>query len=149
MKANIAKGIASVAAVAAIAAGGFAVSSGSNTSTAASSNAAGSAGLANPGGRGFGAPVTGTAATKAKAAAFARYPGTVEQVMKAPSGGGYVVHVIKSDGTEVHVLVSSAFKVTGVETGGPPPGMQGQPPSGAQTPPPGSTSSSSSSTSTS
>jgi hypothetical protein len=62
--------------------------------------------------------------------------------MKNPNGG-YVVHVIKKDGTEVHVLVSAAYKVTGVQTGGPPAGGNGSPPSGA--PPSGSGSSGSSS----
>ena len=55
--------------------------------------------------------------------------------------------MIKSDGSEVHVLVSKAFKVTGTETGrrgGPPPGAtagQAQP-SGQAPPTSGSTSSS-------
>jgi hypothetical protein len=80
--------------------------------------------------------VTGAAAAKAKAAALAKYPGTVEGVMKNPSGG-YVVHVIQSSGSEVHVLVSSAFKVTGVDTRGPGSGPSGAGPSVG--PPPGGT----------
>jgi hypothetical protein len=78
-----------------------------------------------------GTPATGTEATKAKAAALAKYPGTVERVMKL-ADGSYGVHVFKSDGTEVHVLVSSSFQVTGTQTGGPPAGgMKGQAPPGA------------------
>lgn len=70
-----------------------------------------------PGG-GFGTPATGAAADKAKAAALAKYPGTAERVMKL-SDGSYVVHVMRSSGGEVHVLVSKAFAVTGTEQGPP------------------------------
>jgi hypothetical protein len=130
LKSNVAKGVASVAAIAALAAGGLAVSSsGSSNSASAAGSAAVAATTGTPPtgaprarGRVFGTPVTGTAATKAKAAALAKYPGTAERVMKTPDGG-YGVHVIKSDGTEVHVLESSTFKVTGTQTGGPPGGM--------------------------
>jgi hypothetical protein len=75
------------------------------------------------GGPGFGTPVTGTAAAKAKAAALAKYPGTVEQVMGTPDGN-YVVHVIQSGNTEVHVLVSKQFQVTGTFAGPPRGGMR-------------------------
>jgi hypothetical protein len=139
MDKNFTKGVASLAAVAAIAAGGYAVSSGSNNTSTAASNgmptargapqgAAGRAPNGVPSGTppaGFVTPATGTAATNAKAAALTKYPGTVERVMKTPTGG-YVVHVIKSDGSEVHVLLNSVFKVTGTETGGPG-GMTGPP----------------------
>jgi hypothetical protein len=40
----------------------------------------------------------------------------VERVVQL-SDGSYVVHVIKSDGSEVHVAVSAGFKVTGQEAG--------------------------------
>ncbi len=70
-----------------------------------------------PGG-GFGTPATGAAADKAKAAALAKYPGTVERVVKL-SDGSYVVHVMRSSGGEVHVKVSKAFAVTGTEQGPP------------------------------
>jgi hypothetical protein len=127
-KNTILKGGAGLAAAVALAVGGVAISSGS-------SNSSNSATAAQPGGngtlrgappaaapRGFGTPVTGTAATKAKAAALAKYPGTVERVVKAPTGGGYEVHVIRAGGSEVHVLVSATFQVTGTEAGGPPQG---------------------------
>jgi hypothetical protein len=158
-KSNVAKGIASLMAVAAIAAGGFAVSSsGGNSSASAAGNPATSTTTAAaPGGtpssstprtgtppagaRMGGTQATGTEATKAKAAALAKYPGTVERVMKF-ADGSYGVHVFKSDGTEVHVLVSSTFKVTGTQTG-PPAGMKGQAPPGVA--PQGSSSSSSAS----
>jgi hypothetical protein len=135
-KKNIIRVVASIAAVGAIAGGGVAISSGA-------SNHSSSTAAANSGTRGsppgMGTAVTGTAAAKAKAAAVAKYPGTAEQVMKDPNGG-YVVHVIKTDGTEVHVLVSAAFKVTGVQSGGPPSGGNASPSSGS--PPSGSNSSS-------
>lgn len=73
----------------------------------------------------MGTVVTGSAATKASDAATAKYAGTVERVLKL-SDGSYVVHVITSSG-EVHVKVSKAFVVTGVEQGGGPP--QGAAPS--------------------
>jgi hypothetical protein len=78
------------------------------------------------GGAGFGTPVTGTAAAKAKAAATAKYPGTVERVMQLPDGS-YEVHVLTKSG-EVHVKVSKTFTVTGTQQGGPPAGAT--PPAG-------------------
>jgi hypothetical protein len=75
----------------------------------------GQSGQAPPG---FGTDVTGAAASKAKAAALAKYDGTVERVMKLDDGS-YVVHVLTSSGGEYHVLVSRDFKVTGAQQGGP------------------------------
>ena len=66
---------------------------------------------------GFGTDVTGAAASKAKAAALAKYDGDVERVMKLDDGS-YVVHVLTSSG-EYHVLVSKDFEVTGAQQGGP------------------------------
>jgi hypothetical protein len=150
---TILKGAASLAALVAVGAAGFAISSGSNNSASASGAAATStsattvpggspptAGQRPPGGPMIETPVTGTAAEKARAAALAEYPGTVERVLKSPTSG-YIVHVIQKDGSEVHVLVSATFKVTGTGTGGPPRGASpnGVPPAVT---PPGSTSSS-------
>ena len=145
-KKQISRGLAGAAAVAALAVAGAAVSSGSNSPSQSAPGQRPGSGTFNgtpPTGAhpGFGTPVTGAAAEKAKAAALARYPGQVEQVMKARSGNGYEVHVIKSDGGEVHVLVSAGFQVTGTETGPPGRGQMpnaGTPPSGA-TPPSSST----------
>jgi hypothetical protein len=62
----------------------------------------------------MGQPVTGATAAKVRAAALARYPGTIERIMALP-GGGYVAHVIRSGGAgEVHVLVNSQFQVKGL-----------------------------------
>jgi hypothetical protein len=90
---------------------------------------------------GMGAAVTGSTLTKLTAVATAKVPGTVERAMKL-ADGSYVVHVMKRDGSgEVHVLVSSAFKVTGTQTGGPggPPGAAGQAAPPASSSSPGST----------
>jgi hypothetical protein len=67
--------------------------------------------------QGFGGPdLTGPEATKAAAAAVAKFPGDVERVTAGP-GGGYIVHVIQGDGNEVHVLVNDQFKVDGSDAG--------------------------------
>ena len=62
--------------------------------------------------------LTGDAADKVKAAAHAKVPGAT--VLRVESGGrsgsAYHAHVRKSDGTEVVVLVNSAFNATSVET---------------------------------
>jgi hypothetical protein len=69
-----------------------------------------------PGGPGGGTPVTGATLAKVKAAALAKYPGTLERAFALP-GGGYVAHVFQTSGGEVHVLVSKQFQVTRVLTG--------------------------------
>ena len=128
-------GVAAVVlAVAAYAAGS---SKDSSTSAAAGGRAAAAGqvapnGQAPPGAPGPGTAVTGAAAAKAKAAALARHPGTVEAVVRL-GDGSYVVHVITSGG-ELHVAVSKAFRVTGVQQGGPPAGASGTPPSGTAPP---------------
>jgi hypothetical protein len=101
----------------------------STTTTAATGAATTQTTTTRPQGMpGFGQPVTGAAATKARAAALKKYPGTVEQVMKLQDGS-YVVHVLRTSGGEVHVKVSKAFAVTGLEQG--PPGGGAPPSSGA------------------
>jgi hypothetical protein len=138
MSKTILKTTAGVVALAAIAFGASAIAgaSGSSNSTSPPGRMAGPPGQMPqdgrpPGPMGFGQPVTGAAVAKVKAAALAKYPGTVERIMKLPSGG-YVAHVFRSGGSEVHVLVSSSFQVTGLDSG--PPGG-GPPPSGAPRPP--------------
>ena len=92
-----------------------------------------------PGGQQGGPPqmetVTGSAATKAKAAAEAKVKGTAQQVMKNPRGSGYIVFVQTSDGTPTLVEVSTAFKVTATRkmgNGPPQGGQQGAPPQSMQ-----------------
>jgi hypothetical protein len=120
--------IAGIAAVA-VAFGAYTLgNSSSNNGSSGTANAAqvGPNGQAPRGGQfpgngqappGFGTPVTGTAAAKAKAAALARYKGTAERVMQLQDGS-YLVHVITSSG-EYHVRVSKDFTVTGANQGGP------------------------------
>jgi hypothetical protein len=153
MSQPIVKAVAGVAALAAIAFGASAIAGASRTSspaagpmaaggmpapgaaapgTAAPPGAAprGMNGGPPPGGSGFGTPVTGANAAKVKAAALARYPGTVERIVAIP-GGRYVAHVFRSGGGgEVHVLVSGGFQVIGLTPG---PGAPGGP--GGASPP--------------
>ena len=62
--------------------------------------------------------LTGDAADKVKAAALAKVPGA--KVLRAeeggPDGSAYHVHVRRSDGTEVVVLVNASFEATSVQT---------------------------------
>jgi hypothetical protein len=126
MNANLAKGAAAVGAVAVLVFGAAAISGADNstTTTAAPNGFGGGAPPQVQGGQapqqgqlpgggppGMGADVTGTTADKVAKAAKAKYPGQIERVQKLPDGS-YVAHVITSSG-EVHVHVSSAFKVLG------------------------------------
>jgi hypothetical protein len=121
--------------VLAVAAAGCGSSSGSSTSSASAAATAtpspGAPAQGAPGGRPGFKQATGTAATKAKAAALAKYPGTAQRVFQLPDGS-YAVGVQQTNGTMVRVLVSKDFAVTGTQTGGPRGG--GPPASGAATP---------------
>jgi hypothetical protein len=126
-------------AVAALAAGGLLAGCGSSTSSTPTANATNAAATAPSGSTSgqqgvlpaAGKTVTGAAADKAKAAATAKYPGTVERVMKLDDGS-YVVHVVTSSG-EKHVKVSESFAVTGLDTSGPRAGAPA-PPSSTSSP---------------
>jgi hypothetical protein len=62
--------------------------------------------------------LTGTDATKAKAAALAAVPGgTIERVENDAEGAPFEAHMTKADGTHVTVKMDSSFKVTSIETG--------------------------------
>jgi hypothetical protein len=136
--------VAAVAAVAVLAFGASAVAKHGSSSSSASPGGQGApqgfspqGGQAPPqgaqGGPGMFAPVTGATLAKLKAAATAKYPGTVERAVKLPDGS-YEVHVVRSGGQEVHVLVSRDFKVTGTERRdfrGAPPAGQAAPDAGA------------------
>jgi len=107
--------------------------SGVGTAAAAQAGPQGAGGGQPPTGRAGGAPpgmgsdVTGATADKVAKAALAKYPGTIERVVKLPDGS-YVAHVITGQG-EVHVALSASFQVTGTEQrppGGPPPGAIAQ-----------------------
>lgn len=126
---------------------GFSVWNKSDSGSNASANKA-MAGPGGPNGQGPpGAPgggrsgpgqieeVTGSAATKAKAAAEDEVDGTAQRVMKNPQGSGYVVIVQTDEDTPTIVTVSDKFKVTGSQAmQGPPGGGQGGPPQGSQPP---------------
>jgi hypothetical protein len=60
---------------------------------------------------GTGTLITGAAADKVKALALAKYPGTVNRVLKL-SDGSYVAHMFATTGPH-HVFVSKDFKITG------------------------------------
>ena len=67
--------------------------------------------------RDAGGSLSADAASKAVAAAQGEVDGTVNGV-RALSTGSFVVHVTKSDGTHVHVVLDATFAVTSVEEGG-------------------------------
>src|SRR3954471_12613130 len=126
------KSVAGVAAAAILAFGASTALSKKSPSSASAAPAAAGYGVPG-GGRGpMGTPVTGDTLTKLKAVVTAKYQGaSVERANTLPDGS-YEVHVIQSGGSEVHVLVSKAFKITGTEQGGPPPGAQAPPGTGTQ-----------------
>jgi hypothetical protein len=125
---------AAVVAVA-LAFGAYAVG---NSSSGNGSNGTANAAQAQRNGqppRGFGTPVTGTAAAQVKAAVLAKYKGTVDRIIKLPDGS-YLARVTTSNG-DLRVAVSKDYQVTGAQQGGPgaggprggatPPGNGGQP----------------------
>jgi hypothetical protein len=75
--------------------------------------------------------LTGSAASKARAAALASVPGaTVVRVETDSAGAAYEAHLKKADGSYVTVKMDKAFKVTATESGfgaGPPPGANAGP----------------------
>jgi hypothetical protein len=104
---------------------------GAGTPAKTTANATTTPGVNGPsGGPGAGTPVVGPAAAKVKAAALAKYPGTIQDIQQVPDGS-YVAHVIRPDKTEIHVLVSKAFEVTGTRSGPPGGGPGGPPPTQA------------------
>lgn len=130
---KVAKGAAGAATVVALILGGGAIARSNDAASAAAAQGRPAQG-APPGGTGT--AVTGATLEKLTEAATAKYPGTVERAMKLPDGS-YIVHVIKSGNAgEIHARVSSAFQVTGVDTGGPggPGGPAGPPPGAGEAP---------------
>jgi len=108
-------------AMAAIAVGGLLAGCGASSSTPSTASATPAAATSSSSQGvppGMEKTVTGAAAAKAKAAATAKYAGTVERVMQLPDGS-YEVHVTTTSGGEVHVKVSKTFTVTGTETAPP------------------------------
>lgn len=75
-----------------------------------------------PGGNGE-TPLTGDTATQANAAAVAKVGGTADFATTENDGtssaAAYEVHVTKTDGSHVTVILDKSFAVLSVETGGP------------------------------
>ncbi len=63
--------------------------------------------------------LTGDAATKARAAALAKYPGATIQRVETDSDGVYEAHLVTKDGKRVTVEMDKNFTVTGEEAHGP------------------------------
>jgi hypothetical protein len=75
--------------------------------------------------------LTGTAASKARAAALAAVPGaTVIRVETDSAGAAYEAHLRKADGSYVTVKMNGSFTVTATDSGfgGPGPGAPPAPP---------------------
>ena len=62
--------------------------------------------------------LTGTTASKVRAAALAKYPGATIQRVETDSDGVYEAHLVTAAGQQVTVEVSKAFAVTGNEAHG-------------------------------
>lgn len=63
-------------------------------------------------------PITSSVTDKLGDAITAKYPGSTIVGIRSEPGGGYEVEVRKSDGTEVHVSLDGAYKITGTHEGG-------------------------------
>jgi len=121
------KALAGVAALAALALGGSAIAgaaTSNSTASASSQSTAAEQAHANFPAHGSAAhedqekPVTGDAATKAKAAAVKSVgSGTAGEVTTDFTGNGYEVTVTKSDGSKVEVHLDQSFNVA--DHGGP------------------------------
>jgi hypothetical protein len=66
--------------------------------------------------------LTGSTASKVRAAALAKYPNATIQRVETDSDGVYEAHVVIPAGDEVIVQVGKDFTVTGTQTGGGPGG---------------------------
>ena len=121
MSLNMKKLLAGVVAVAALAVGGSAIAGAATSNSTTTTTPSSSSAPAPPGNMpapGTAAhedaekPVTGSAATKAQAAAVkAVGSGTAGDVTTDYSGNGYEVTVTKSDGSTVEVHLDSSFNV--------------------------------------
>jgi uncharacterized membrane protein YkoI len=113
------------AAVAAAGVSGAAIASAATSGTTSSSSGSGAAAQGRPqhdpskAGHTFNGKteklLTGDVASKVRAAALAKVPGTVERVeTNVDSSAPYEAHIRKSDGTEVEVQVGSDYTVSAV-----------------------------------
>jgi len=121
-----------LAAVAAAGLGGAAVAAGAGSSSKASTSTTTTT-AAKPAHTPE-TPLTGDVAAKAKAAAVAKVGGTAERAStendSSTAGAAYEVHVTKSDGTHVKVILDRDYNVLAVETGHGPDGHRGHGPGG-------------------
>jgi uncharacterized protein YhdP len=117
--------LVTVAAVGAAAVGGGGIANAASSATTSSSaSATPTAAQQHSGGRHTvngktETALTGDVASKVKAAALAKVPGTVERVETNVDGSApYEAHITKSDGTSVEVQVNSDYTVAAVNTMG-------------------------------
>jgi hypothetical protein len=64
--------------------------------------------------------LTGSTASKVRAAALAKYPNATIQRVETDSEGVYEAHIVTATGDQVIVQVGKDFAVTGTQTGGGP-----------------------------
>ena len=69
--------------------------------------------------------LTGTTASKVKAAAAAKYPHATIERVETDSDGVYEAHIVTSAGQHLIVQVGKDFAVTGTDSGGGPGGHHG------------------------
>jgi hypothetical protein len=69
--------------------------------------------------------LTGTTASKVRAAASAKYPGATIQRVETDSDGVYEAHIVTSAGKQLIVQVGKDFAVTGTDSFGGPGGRGG------------------------
>jgi hypothetical protein len=116
--------LVTVAAVGAAAIGGAGIANAASSSTSSSSAAATPTAAGQHRGRHTvngqtEKALTGDVASKVKAAALAKVPGTVERVETNVDGTApYEAHIRKADGTEVEVQVAGDYTVAAVNTMG-------------------------------
>ena len=112
---------AGIAAAAALGLTGATVAGAAETTAATAESTQGGE-AAKPPGRGgmrdAGGALTADAASKAVTAAQGEVDGGTVNGVRALATGSFVVHVTKSDGTHVHVVLDATFGVTSVEEGG-------------------------------
>ena len=71
--------------------------------------------------------LTGSTASKVRAAALAKYPSATIQRVETDSDGVYEAHIVTAAGDQVIVQVGKDFAVTGTQTGGGPGGAGSAP----------------------
>ena len=114
---------AGIAAAAALGLTGATLAGAAETTTAATAESSQGGEAAETPGRGdgmrdAGGSLSADAASKAVTAAQGEVDGGTVNGVRALSTGSFVVHVTKSDGTHVHVVLDATFAVTSVEEGG-------------------------------